>query len=76
MRFKLSKVKRGIKHYYTMSALRKKLGLTGNSRHIRQLKRGFKSLSGNGSVVSSSQPTSAATYQHMPRTLSQMTGGV
>lgn len=59
-----------------MKAARKKLGLTGNSRHIRQLKRGLKGVVNTGSVVSSSQPTSAMTYQHQPRTLSQMTGGV
>ena len=74
MRIKLSKVKRGIKHYLSMKAARKKLGLTGSSRHFRQLKRSLKGL-GSGSVVSSSQPTSAVTYQHQPRTLSQMTGG-
>lgn len=75
MHFKLSKIKRGVKHYYTMKALRKKLGLTGSSRHIRQLKRGLSGFSGSGSVVSPSQPTSAS-YVHQPRTLSQMTGGV
>lgn len=59
-----------------MKAVRKKLGLTGNSRHVRQLKRGLKTFANPGSVVSSSQPTSAVSYQYQPRTLSQMTGGV
>lgn len=67
------KAKRAVKHYLTMKAARKKLGLTGGSRHFRQLKRSLR-----GGAVAPSVSTSAYTegYMHRPRTLSQLTGGV
>lgn len=70
----LKKAKRALRHYVSMKAVRKKIGLTGKSRHIRQIKR---SLS-PGSVLASPVSTSASTegYRYNPRTLSQLTGGV
>ena len=77
--FKINKIKRGLRHYMSMKAVRKKLGLIGKSRHIRQLKRGLHNLGShaNGSY-SFDQPTSATTvgYQYQGKTLSQLSGGV
>jgi hypothetical protein len=55
--------------------IRKKLGLTSANKFARQLKRSFRGFK-SGDVVSSSAPTSAPSYYHQARTLSQLTGGV
>lgn len=76
---KKSKLLRGLKHYASLKAVRKKIGLTGKSRHFRQIKRSFKGLLDRGkSYLAYDQPVSASTvgYQHQAKTLSQMTGGV
>lgn len=52
--------------------IRKRLGISGRSKWLRQLKR---SISG-ARLTASSQPVSATSYQHQARTLSQLTGGV
>ena len=76
--FKIKKIKRGIRHYWTLKAVRKKLGLTGKSRHFRQLKRGLHNAKSKAKeYLTYEQPTSASTvYQYSGKTLSQMTGGV
>lgn len=51
--------------------IRKKLGLTSKSKFVRSIRRNLL-----GNAVASSMPSSASTYQHQARTLSQMTGGV
>lgn len=73
---KRSKLLRGLKHYQSLKAVRKKLGLTGKSRHFRQLKRSLSGLT--SSLHEQLQPVSASSvgYQHNARTLSQLTGGV
>lgn len=70
---KFSKIKRAVKHYLSMKAARRKVGLHGKSKFLRQLKRSLKP-----SVVASPYSTSATTegYRHSASTLSQLTGGV
>lgn len=51
--------------------IRKKLGLTSKSKLVRSIRRNLL-----GKAVSPVTPSSASTYQHQARTLSQMTGGV
>lgn len=67
------KAKRAVKHYMTMKAVRKKIGLTGKNKFFRQLKRGLKGRS----VLSSPVSTSAVTegYQYQPRSISSLIGG-
>lgn len=78
MKFHLSKLGAnwGLKQKASRK-LTRKLGISGRSKWMRQLKRGFKNGFSSGSL-STSQPVSASTvgYQHNARTLSQLTGGV
>lgn len=67
--------KKGRKLYRHASRdLRKRLGITSKSKFVRQFKRRL----GFDKNAFASPPTSASTvgYQHQPRTLSQLTGGV
>lgn len=59
----------------TGKRFRKALGLTSSNKWARSIKRTLRGLKA-GNVVSSSVPTSAPTYYHQSRTLSQLTGGV
>lgn len=62
----LKNPKRAVRHYVSLKAVRKKLGLTGGSRHIRQLKRSFKSDKVLASPVSTSAYTEGYRYQPRP----------
>lgn len=75
MKLHLSRFGFGLKQK-TNRKITRKLGVSGRSKWMRQLKRGFKN--GFSSGLSTSQPVSASTvgYQHNAKTLSQLTGGV
>lgn len=68
------KAKRALKHYFTAKALRKKIGLTGKNKFMRQLKRSLRGRTGQQMALGGYQPTNAVNYQ--PRTIASLMGGV
>lgn len=70
----LKKAKRAVKHYLTMKAARKKLGLTGKAKFLRQFRRGLRGGLSGSAVLGGSVPTSASNFQS--RSISQLMGGV